>query len=318
MEQLKNDRERIDVSIGMLTYYHEKYVAQAIESVLMQKTNLRYELLIGDDASGDRTPEIIREYAARYPDIIKPVLRTENIGANNNGLDIGARARGKYYAFLEGDDFWIDPEKLQKQFDFLEAHPEYSACCGKCLIVDENGVPDYTQAPQFTDNRKVFTLKDHLANWQLAGQAGTGMYRIYREGPDYSSAYAAHRTIGDKTSTLLQLARGPIYCSNEIVSAYRKINRKDGHNFFSQHYSNPYRDYDLFMYPCKLERWAEKNLGVKAHLGPRRDYRFCRFVRQSVKEPSLKRAKCIAEMMAISCQPAKYAWLVLKTLIEME
>ena len=309
----------VDVSILMLTYYHEKYVAQAIESVLMQRTpNLRYELLIADDASGDRTQEIIREYAARYPDIIKPILRTENVGATNNGSSATRQARGKYKAYLEGDDFWIDPDKLQKQFDFLEAHPEFSACCGKCIIVDENGVPDYTQAPQFVDNRKVFTLEDHLKNWQLAGHVGTVMQRIYREGPDYSSAFKTHRTVGDKTNVLLTLMHGPIYCSNEILSAYRKVNRRDAHNHFSQHYANQYRDYDLFAYPCRLEHWAKKNLGIKAHLGPRRDYRFCRFVRQSAKTPSWKRAKCIAEMIVISHQPMKYLWLALKTLIEME
>ena len=104
-------QEQIDISVVMLTYFHENYIAQALDSVLSQETDLRYEILIGDDASGDCTPDIIREYAARYPDIVRPVLRTENLGANRNGWDLGHRARGKYIAYLEGDDFWLDPQK---------------------------------------------------------------------------------------------------------------------------------------------------------------------------------------------------------------
>ncbi|MCF6185625.1 MAG: glycosyltransferase, partial [Bacteroidales bacterium] len=113
------------VSILMLTYNHEKFIAQAIESVLMQKVSFNYELIIGDDCSQDNTQKIIREYQKKHPDIIKPVLRTKNIGANNNFVDIFKKATGKYIALLEGDDYWTDPNKLQKQVDFLEANPEY-------------------------------------------------------------------------------------------------------------------------------------------------------------------------------------------------
>ena len=101
-------QEQIDVSVLMLTYFHEEYIAQALDSVLSQETTLRYEIVIGDDASGDRTPDIIREYAARYPDRIRPVLRTKNLGANRNGWDISRRLRGKYTAVLEGDDYWLE------------------------------------------------------------------------------------------------------------------------------------------------------------------------------------------------------------------
>ena len=122
-----SEQYTVDVTVQVLTYFHENYVAQCLDSILAQETELRYEVLVGDDASGDRTPEIIREYAARYPDIIFPTLREENVGANQNGTDLIEHARGKYIAVLEGDDFWLDPHKLQKQWEFLEAHPEYSA-----------------------------------------------------------------------------------------------------------------------------------------------------------------------------------------------
>lgn len=313
-------QEPIDVSVVMLAYFHEDYIAQALDSVLSQETDLRYEILIGDDASRDRTPEIIREYASRYPEIIRPVLRTENVGANRNGWDLGQRVRGKYTAFLEGDDFWVDPLKMQKQWAFLEEHPEYSGCCGKCLIVDENNQPDYTRTPQFVWNKKEFTLDDLVDSWDMPGQMGTFMYRNAFQGDD-TIIYKAHRNVGDKTTALFLLTMGPIYCSNEILSCYRFVNQKSKHNFFSLHYANPYRNYDMFMYPCRLETWARKNgvpLRQDQHFGKRIGYRFCRFVEECLKDPSPKRLGYLWEMVAKSHEPAKYCWYILKTLIEWE
>lgn len=312
--------EQIDVSVIVLTYFHEDYVAQALDSILSQKTALRYEILIGDDASGDRTPEIIRGYADRYPNIIRPVLRRENLGTTCNSWDICHRARGRYIAFLEGDDYWLDSRKMQKQWEFLEAHPEYSACCGKCLIVDENGQPDYTRVPQFAWSKKEFTLDDLVNTWDIPGQMGTLMYRNTGRGDD-TICFKAHRTVGDKTEVLLLLAKGPIYCSNEILSCYRFVNQKNGHNFFSQHYANPYRNYDMFMYPVRLEAWARKSgvpLRRNQHFGARIGYRFCRFVEECVKEPTPTRLKYLAEMVAHSHEKRKCCWYILKTLIEME
>lgn len=315
-------QEQIDVSVMMLTYFHEDYVAQALDSILSQETTLRYEILIGDDASGDRTPDIIREYAARYPDIIRPVLRGKNLGATRNGWDIRRRARGKYIASLEGDDYWLDPRKMQKQWEFLEAHPEYSACCGKCLVIDENGQPDYTRTPQFTWSKKEYTLADLVDVWDIPGQVGTMMRRVYKDDDvDDTIRYKAHRNVGDRTLYLLQLLKGPIYCSNEILSCYRFVNQKGKHNHYSLHYANPYRHYDMFMYPVRLESWARKNgipLRRDQHLGKRIGIRFCHFVEECVREPSFTRLKYLAEMVAKSHEKGKYCWYILKTLIEME
>ena len=148
------EHKEIDISIIVLTYCHENYIAQALDSILAQKTNLWYEILVGDDASQDRTPEIIEEYTKRYPQIIHPVLRKRNVGANKNGWDLNRRAKGTYIANLEGDDYWLDPNKLQKQWDFLEANQNYIGCCGKCLVVDEHSRPDYSATPHFVWNKK--------------------------------------------------------------------------------------------------------------------------------------------------------------------
>lgn len=311
----------MDVSIVMLTYCHEHYIAKALNSILMQKTTLEYEILVGDDASTDRTPQIIQKYANRHPGTVIPMFNKKNVGASRNLYKVLQRAKGKYIAILEGDDFWLDPQKLQKQWDFLEKHAEYIGCCGKCLVVDEEGRPNYTHTIQFVWNKKIFTLEDYLKTWKLPCQVGALMFRKHCDKVvpwKEEVLYTAHRNVGDKTLLLLLLVNGPIYCSNEELSCYRYVTQKDGKNFFSLHYANPYRNYDMFMYPCRLESWARKRLGISQHLGPRKEYRFCRFVEDLVQKPSLTKIKYLMEMIRHSHQPVWYLWCVLKTLIEME
>lgn len=137
----ESDREPL-VSICCLTYNHEPYIRDAIEGFLMQKTDFPFEILIHDDASTDGTADIIREYETKYPDIIKPIYQTEN--QYSKGIKISAtynypRAKGKYIALCEGDDYWIDPYKLQKQVDFLEKNEEYGICFTYSNKINEKG-----------------------------------------------------------------------------------------------------------------------------------------------------------------------------------
>lgn len=120
------------VSIICNTYNQADYIAQAIESFLMQKTDFPFEILVHDDASTDGTAEVVRKYARQYPEIVKPILQTENqysLGQSATYRYQAPRAQGEYIAFCEGDDYWTDPGKLQLQYDFMESHPDYSACC---------------------------------------------------------------------------------------------------------------------------------------------------------------------------------------------
>lgn len=116
------------VTIRCITYNHEPYIRQCLEGFVMQKTNFRFEAIVHDDASTDGTADIIREYAEKYPDIIKPIFETENQYSKHDGSlqrIMNEHTHGKYVAMCEGDDYWIDPYKLQKQVDFLESHSEY-------------------------------------------------------------------------------------------------------------------------------------------------------------------------------------------------
>ena len=133
----------IMVSILCAVYNHEKYLHQCLEGFLKQKTNFNYEVIIHDDASTDSSVDIIQEYVSKYPDIIKPIYQKEN--QYSKGIQIFKimyqTARGKYMAYCEGDDYWIDENKLQTQIELLENHPEYSASTHNEIVVDINSVP---------------------------------------------------------------------------------------------------------------------------------------------------------------------------------
>ena len=130
------------VSICSLTFNHEAFIEDALKGFLMQKTTFAFEVLIHDDASTDRTQEIIKGYADKYPGIIKPIFQTVNqksiFKSGMNPRFNFPRAKGKYIALCEGDDYWTDPLKLQKQVDFLEANPEFSICFHHVKIYKEN------------------------------------------------------------------------------------------------------------------------------------------------------------------------------------
>lgn len=127
----------IIVSVLMITYNHENFIREAIEGVLMQKTDFPVELIIGEDCSTDSTRKICLEYKAKYPDKIRLLLPEFNLGVMRNFIETMQAATGKYIALCEGDDYWTDQYKLQKQVDFLEANSDYSCCFHRYDILDE-------------------------------------------------------------------------------------------------------------------------------------------------------------------------------------
>jgi glycosyltransferase involved in cell wall biosynthesis len=130
------------VSIDCITYNHERYLRRAIDGFLMQITSFPFEILIHDDASTDGTAAIIRDYEMKYPEILFPIYQKENQyskGINVNATYQWPRARGKYIAFCEGDDYWIDPYKLQRQADFLQEYPEYGMITTDIELINESG-----------------------------------------------------------------------------------------------------------------------------------------------------------------------------------
>ena len=132
----------IIVSIFCDTYNHVDYIQEALDGFAMQETNFAFEVLVHDDASTDGTAKIVEEYARKYPDLIKPILQKENQyskGVRITHEYVLPKAKGKYVAVCEGDDYWTDKHKLQKQFEIMEMHPEIDMCTHKTLCIAADG-----------------------------------------------------------------------------------------------------------------------------------------------------------------------------------
>jgi len=217
------------LSVCMVTYNHEKYIKQAIESILMQEVNFEYEIIIGEDCSPDNTRKILKSYKEKYPDKFVLVLRDENIGATKNYIDIKNLARGKYIASLEGDDFWNYEKKLQIQIDFLEAHPEYIGIAHQNNTCDEQGV-------LIKGNERIIKhgnlhIEDFL-NYGFLYHTSTLVYKnIFIGSPNkYDALLTSHPLVGDLPMALLLLDRGKIYLMDEKYSTFRKVIKKGGTN----------------------------------------------------------------------------------------
>lgn len=150
------------ISVLIITYNHEKYIAQALESVLAQKTDFDFEIVVGDDGSTDKTREILRDYQGRYPQKIRLLLPEKNSGATRNFINTYNACRGQFVAILEGDDYWTTSGKLQLQVDFLESHPEFALCFTNSRIVNEYGEV-IKESRLDEDRRKNLTQADIIS-----------------------------------------------------------------------------------------------------------------------------------------------------------
>lgn len=130
------------MSIVSISYNQEEYIREALDGFAAQRTEFPVEVIIADDASTDATPRIIGEYAARYPQLFRPILRQTNIGVHANFKDVLSAARGEYLALCEGDDYWTDPLKLSKQVKYLDRHPETTVCFHPVRVIYEDGAKD--------------------------------------------------------------------------------------------------------------------------------------------------------------------------------
>lgn len=215
--------DEIKVSVIVLTFNHEKYIAQALDSILMQKADFNYEVLVGDDASSDGTADIVRQYAARFPKYINPFFHARNVGAAYNAYSLIQRARGEYLAFCEGDDFWLTKDKLSRQVRFLENNAPLIGCSHRCRIVNEDGAALKRQKISWVREKTRFSLSDFKGIY-LPGQTATIMKRnIFKNSEeDYSFLYKINRNISDRTSTLLYLSRGDFGLIPQVMSAYRR------------------------------------------------------------------------------------------------
>lgn len=222
------------VSIIMLVYNHERFIEQALDSVLMQQVNFDYELIIGEDASTDHTKIIINKYEEKFQGKLNAIFREENVGTIRNLLDCLRRCQGEYIAFLEGDDYWTDKFKLQKQVDFLEKNPQYSTVAHNYKIVN---LSDEFMGHGL-QNQSVYEFdKRDLEQFKLPSQTSTLLIRnissqVLKEDIKIINKYAW--LPGDRIFFLSLLKRGKIAILPEVMSAYRYYIEADGTNWSSQ------------------------------------------------------------------------------------
>lgn len=208
-----------DISIIIAVYNHEKYIKQAIDSVLMQKTEYSYEVLIGEDCSTDSSREVLKSMESNLPPTFHFFYREHNYGAKRNFEDLYIRMRGKYYIVLEGDDYWTYEYKLQEECDFLERHPEYLAVAHNTMVVGIDNQPIPLHYPEC--HKTEYSIRDFV-NGKLPGQTTTILSRNYYKNKLFDFNLDVHGTQpGDQVRAFLLAANGKVYCIQKKWSAYR-------------------------------------------------------------------------------------------------
>lgn len=224
----------IMVSIDLTTFNHERYLRRCLDSLLAQKTNFKFEILLHDDASTDGTVQIINEYNEKYPEIFNLLLQTENQYSKDRHISLNfqaPRAEGKYIAHIEGDDFWTDEYKLQKQFDFMEAHPDCSVCTHKVNIYSNKNDRNEGTIPNYELNgveRKIIGVTEYLEmvkRHNYIFQTSSFFVRADVEKNLAANQRSAHflnaADVYDEPLLLHCIASGHIAYIGDVMSSYR-------------------------------------------------------------------------------------------------
>ena len=253
------------LSVVLITYNHAKYIKEALDGILMQKVNFPFEIVVGDDCSTDGTKEILREYAAKHPGKFKLILREQNLGRPTLNVYLTSmECRGDYLAYLEGDDFWTDENKLQKQVDFLDSHEDYSATTHSFRVIDENSNPS---SDEQKENLYRWSGDYTFEDWKKAGawpgQTASNVCRnVFKNGKmDYSILYRAHDFIDDGIIFTFLLLQGKIFRFDDVMAAHRVIRKSGGDTWNSRKLARNYMLEECYLKLTMME-WVEDNAGL--------------------------------------------------------
>lgn len=216
------DNNSVMVSICCLTYNHAPYVRECLDGFLMQQVNFPIEIIVHDDASTDGTQDVLREYKEKYPDLFHLILQTENQYSKGKHVTtefLFPKARGKYIAFCEGDDYWTDSHKLQKQVDFLESHPDHSLCCHRTdrYIQDEKKFWPRMPPVQIKGEGISFKLQDWI-RWGYVFQTSSVIIRRHSLDIAFLQSFKNNLDIHLFYSSL---ENGMGYFMKDLMSIYR-------------------------------------------------------------------------------------------------
>lgn len=205
----------LKVSVLMLTYNQEHYINEAIRSVMLQKTNFPFELVIGNDASTDATGKICEDWQKRYPEQIVLLDRKKNLGLQQNFIQTYAHCRGQYIAICEGDDFWTDKRKLQIQADFLDAHPDYSTCFHRVInYYEDRGTKSLSNGGQKQETDILdLARSNYISNVSALFRRG-----LFGELPEWFARVSTY----DYAMHLLNAQYGKIHYINRPMAVYRQ------------------------------------------------------------------------------------------------
>jgi glycosyltransferase involved in cell wall biosynthesis len=205
----------VKLSVMMITYNHENFIAQALNSILTQRVNFDYEIVVGEDHSTDGTREILMDFHQRHPQRIVPLLREKNMGAVHNMGATLVVCRGTYIALLEGDDYWTDPYKLQKQVDFLDSNPTSAMCCHRVQLLDPTGQEHIDVHP--TRAAGAYTIENLLSENFVPACSAMLRRELIGSLPPWHSELA----MGDWPLFALVSSKGGIQLMDEIMAVYR-------------------------------------------------------------------------------------------------
>lgn len=286
------------VSIVVTTYNHAAYIEECLRSILMQRVDFPYEVLVGDDCSPDGTSDVLRRLRTEFPENFSFVLRERNLGPMGNGEDLYARARGKYLASIEGDDFWTYDGKLQAQVDYLESHPGCSAVYCRCMVVGEDSRPNGERYPQCL--HETYSLKEYFYS-RMPGQTATMVCRReeYFAARDSFLELAEYSSYpGDRRNAFLFLCQGEVRCMQGEWSAYRHVVRQGSTSFSSRvRFDDTYARNEV-LFGRALVAYARRNAGPEAQRTAERTY-WRLYLKWALDgRSSLRLGECLRELLA--------------------
>lgn len=269
---------QIEVTVSIITYAHEKYIKQCLDSVFAQETDFVFQVIVAEDASPDNTRQILLEYKEKYGDQLILILHDNNLGPSANNASIIPFIKGKYVAIIEGDDCWTDKKKLQKQYDFLENHSEYSAVACDVMSINTNN--------EVISRKKLRLKKDivkTMHNW-LNEPYSVHTCTIFHRNifptcdPKYKRLRECAPTMGDIITFTLLYEYGPIYVMKEVMAAHREAGENDTSSYSVKSKKNPIQ-------------YAKIHLSIFSNLEKYYDYKYDFTKRKCIKIASLRKGR---------------------------
>jgi glycosyltransferase involved in cell wall biosynthesis len=246
------------VSICVQTYNQKDYIKECLDGILMQKTTFPFEIILGEDESNDGTRDVCIEYAKKHPESINLYLRSRKDVININGNPTGRynfmenlkTAKGKYIAICEGDDYWTDPLKLQKQVDFLESHSDYVLCFHPCKVLKEKGSSYKLVNQNFKGIDYEYTVKNLLSFWNIP----TASLMLKRDAAFEFPEWLTDVASADIALVMLYFQKGKFKLLKDYMSVYR---------ITSKGVSNTHTSYRMIHYRAKLYAYLNEYFNYK-------------------------------------------------------